>query len=201
MTKRVLLAGLLGGIAMFAWTSIAHMVLPLGDAGIKEMPNESAVLTVMSSQMGSAPGFYFFPGMGVGPNATRAQKKAAMKDYQGKLDVNPSGILLYHPPGVKMMTGAMLGTEFLTELVEAFLVVFLLAQTRLRSLGARVGFVTLAGVLAAIATNISYWNWYGFPGKYTAAYILTQVLGFFCIGIIAALMMKGAANRTMDATA
>jgi hypothetical protein len=31
MTKRVLLAGLLGGIAMFAWTSLAHIVLPIRD--------------------------------------------------------------------------------------------------------------------------------------------------------------------------
>jgi hypothetical protein len=37
MTKRALLAGLLGGIAMFIWSSLAHMVLPL-EAGIKEIP-------------------------------------------------------------------------------------------------------------------------------------------------------------------
>jgi hypothetical protein len=38
---RILLAGILGGIARFAWTSIAHMALPLGEAGIAEIPNES----------------------------------------------------------------------------------------------------------------------------------------------------------------
>ena len=56
-----------------------------------------------------------------------------------------------------------LSIEFVTELLEAFLVVYLLSLTRLTSFGARVGFVTVAGVLAAIATNISYWNWYRFP--------------------------------------
>ena len=40
---RILLAGILGGIVMFVWTSIAHMTLPLGKAGINEIPNESAV--------------------------------------------------------------------------------------------------------------------------------------------------------------
>jgi hypothetical protein len=29
---------------MFVWTSIAHVALPLGEAGINEIPNESAVL-------------------------------------------------------------------------------------------------------------------------------------------------------------
>jgi hypothetical protein len=36
---RILLAGIVGGIAMFVWTSIAHMALPLGEAGIAEIPN------------------------------------------------------------------------------------------------------------------------------------------------------------------
>jgi len=44
---RILVAGVLGGIAMFVWTSIAHMALPLGEAGIGEIPNESAMLSAM----------------------------------------------------------------------------------------------------------------------------------------------------------
>jgi hypothetical protein len=31
---RILVAGILGGIAMFIWTSIAYMALPLGEAGV-----------------------------------------------------------------------------------------------------------------------------------------------------------------------
>jgi hypothetical protein len=38
MTKRYFIAGVLGGIVMFIWTSIAHMALPLGEAGIREIP-------------------------------------------------------------------------------------------------------------------------------------------------------------------
>ena len=32
---------------MFVWTSIAHMALPLGEAGINEVPNDLAVLGAM----------------------------------------------------------------------------------------------------------------------------------------------------------
>ena len=85
--------------------------------------------------------------------------------------------------------GKFLGIEFATELLESILAVFLLAQTRLISFGARVGFVMVAGILAAIATNVSYWNWYGFPGVYTAAYMFIQVVGFICVGIVAALVL------------
>jgi len=83
-----------------------------------------------------------------------------------------------------------LSIEFVTELLEAFLVVYLLSLTRLTTFVARVGFVTAAGVLAAIATNIPYWNWYGFPRVYTAAYMFTQLVGFFCIGLVAAWVLK-----------
>ncbi|PYI72549.1 MAG: hypothetical protein DMF02_03310 [Verrucomicrobia bacterium] len=78
---------------------------------------------------------------------------------------------------------------FGTELLEAILVVFLLAQTRIASFAGRVSFVLIAGILAAIATNVSYWNWYGFPSAYTASYMLIQIVGFFLVGVVAALVL------------
>jgi hypothetical protein len=199
MTKRVLLAGVLGGIAMFAWSSIAHMALPLGEVGIKEIPNEQPVLSAMQAQIGGAPGLYLFPGMGLPPDATHAQKSAAMQQYEQKLAGNPSGLLLYHPPGAKGMSMGLLLTEFITELVEALLVVFLLAQTSLTSFAGRVGFVTVAGILAAITTNIPYWNWYKFPTNYTIAYMVIEIVGFLCVGIVAAFTMKGGAAKSVAA--
>ena len=201
MTKRVLLAGLLGGIAMFAWTSLAHMVLPLGEAGIKEIPNEQGVLSAMQTSLGATPGFYFFPGTGLGPDATMQQKRGAMDQYGQKLAANPSGILIYHPPGAKPLTAGQLATEFFTELIEALLAVILLSQTRLTSFASRLGFVIVAGMLATIATNVSYWNWYGFPATYTAAYMMTGVVGFICLGLVAAAVMKEQAPATMAAAA
>lgn len=188
MTKRIILAGVLGGIVMFIWTSIAHMALPLGEAGVGELPNESAVIDALKTNLGENGGLYIFPGLGLGPDATREQKSEAMKNMNEKLANNPSGILMYHPARPLKM-GKLLGTEFATELLESLLVVFLLAQTGLASFGARLGFVFLAGILAAIATNVSYWNWYGFPGVYISAYMLIQVVGFICVGIVAALVL------------
>ena len=74
MTKRILLAGILGGIAMFIWASLAHMVLPLGQTGIKEIPNEASVLSAMHSNLAEKSGLYMFPGMELGANPTREQQ-------------------------------------------------------------------------------------------------------------------------------
>ena len=196
---KILFAGVLGGIVMFVWTSIAHMALPLGEAGVREIPNESAVLSAMQGNMGEQDGLYIFPGPGVGKNATREEKSEAMKHMGEKMAVNPSGILMYHAPGRPFTLGKWLGIEFGKELLEAILVVFLLAQMRIVSFAGRVGFVLVVGILAAISTNISYWNWYGFPCVYTASYMFTQLVGFLLVGIVAALFLpkRGAieANR------
>jgi hypothetical protein len=187
---KILLAGILGGIFMFIWGAIAHMALPLGEAGIGEIPNESAVLSAMQSNIGEQTGLYIFPSLGVGKNATRQEKNEAMKQMNEKIAANPSGILMYHAPGRSFTFGKSLGIEFGTELLEAILVVFLLAQTRIASFAGRVGFVLVAVILAAIATNVSYWNWYGFPCVYTAGYMLIQIVGFFLVGVVAALMFR-----------
>ena len=186
---KLLVAGILGGIVMFIWTSIAHMALPLGEAGIGEIPNESAVLSSMQSTIGEQSGLYVFPGPGVGKNATRQEKNDAMKHMVEKMAANPSGILMYHAPGRPFTFGKWLGIEFGTELFEAILVVFLLAQTRITTFAGRVGFVLVAGILAAITTNVSYWNWYGFPSAYTAGYMFIQIVGFFLVGIVTALVL------------
>jgi hypothetical protein len=186
---KILLTGILGGIVMFIWTSIAHMALPLGDAGIKEIPNEQGILGTMQSNIGEQSGLYFFPGPGLGPNATRQEKREGMKAVAEKMASGPSGILIYHFAR-PFAFGKSLGIEFGTELVESILVVFLLAQTRIASFGGRTGFVLVAGILAAITTNISYWNWYGFPTVYTASYIFIQLVGFLCVGIVAGFALK-----------
>jgi hypothetical protein len=190
-TTRIFLAGVLGAIAMFAWTAIAHMALPLGEAGIQNTMDDDALLTALKSTVKNKEGLYVYPTMGLGPDATHAQQSEAMKTYPEKLEKNPSGFFLYHPAGSRPMNmGKFLTIEFITELCEALLAVWLLAQTRIVSFGGRLGFVIAAGIMAAITTNVSYWNWWGFPTVYTASYMFIQVVGFFLVGLVAAIMFR-----------
>jgi len=189
MTTRAFLAAILGGIAMFIWSFIAHDLLPLGETGIRELNNEPAMLDALKTNLGEARGLYHFPGHTAGPDATRQEKSEAMKRAMEKAASGPSGLLIYHPSR-EFTFGKLLGIEFATELLEAILIVFLLTHTRIESFGGRVGFVLVVGILAAVTTNIPYWNWYGFPTDYTAAYMFIEIIGFLCVGLVAALLLK-----------
>jgi len=189
MLKRLILASLFGGLAMFLWSFISHEILNLGEGGVQEVPNESQVLAALQSSIGPNTGIYLYPGMGLGPNPTMQQRNAAMPEYARRFLTEPSGMLIYHPPGRRMEMLPMLTTELATEMVEALLAVVLLMQTRLNRFISRVAFVTILGALATITTNISYWNWYGFPAGYTVAFMSSQILGFLCGGMIIALVL------------
>jgi hypothetical protein len=190
-TTRILLAGLLGAVAMFAWTAIAHMALPLGEASVQNTMDDDALLSALKSTVKNKDGLYIYPTMGLPPDATHAQQSAAMEKYPEKLEKNPSGFFIFHPAGSRPMNmGKFMTIEFITELCEALLAVWLLAQTRIVTFGGRIGFVTAAGIMAAISTNVSYWNWWGFPTVYTASYMFIQLVGFFLVGLVAALMFR-----------
>jgi len=190
VAKRVVIAGILGGVAMFVWLFVAHEFLPLGEMGVGEIPNEAAVLAAVRSALPQG-GLYLFPGFGLGPNATSQQRKEAMPAYTKKYEQSPHGILIYHPASGAFPFGAALAREGLLNLVEGLLAAWLLAWAAPGSgYGARVEFVVVAGILATLTTNVEYWNWYEFPSSYTAGYMITQAIGYTLVGLIAATFVK-----------
>ena len=188
MSTRIFLAGILGGIVMFIWNFVAHDLLPLGEMGVRLIPNEDAVTSVLQTNLGDNSGFYVFLSGGLTPGATGEQKKAAMKKAEEQMAAGAGGVLIYRPKRVFNFP-KRLGIEFATEVIESLLAVFLLAQTGIRGFGGKVGFIFTAGILAAIVTNVPYANWYGFPKDFTLAQMVMTVVGYLLIGIVAALIL------------
>lgn len=186
MAKRVILAGIFGGLIIFLWGYLAHTVLGLGEVGIKELSNEQAVVGALRAST-SEPGFYFFPGVGMTTGASPEQMRAAMQKTAG----GPYGIVIWHPSGAEFITPRRLGVQFGLNVVQAlFAAILLSCATGLSSYVSRVGFVFLAGLLAALSTNIEYWNWYSFPSNYTLGYMATQIIGFLLAGFVVAGFVK-----------
>jgi drug/metabolite transporter superfamily protein YnfA len=175
---------------MFVWLFVAHEFLPLGELGVKEIPNEAPVISAMQSEIPQA-GLYLFPGFGIGPNPTSQQRNAAMPAYMKKYEQSPHGILVYHPASGAFNFGAALAREGALNLLEGLLAAWLLSYAAAgRAYSARAGFVVILGVLASVTTNLEYWNWYDFPGNYVAGYMVTQIIGFTLVGLVVAGFVK-----------
>jgi hypothetical protein len=195
MTAKHFIAALLGAVAIFLWSFIAHMFTPLGQAGTSPMPGADAVSSALESSLPNRRGMYMFPTGGLTPESTRQEHAAAMDKVMAEMKTKPSGLVVYHPPGRTFNFAKTLAVEFGIDFLEALIAVYLLSQTTLATFGGRVMFVTAAGILAAIATNLSYWNWYGFNTTYTVANVIMEVVGFVAAGLVIALVLRNTLPR------
>lgn len=193
MSKKILIGGIVAGLILFIWSAIAHMALPIGDMGIKSIPNEDAVLAVLKANI-NEPGFYFFPGSEwmQSKSLPADQQKAVMEAWEKKYQAGPRGIMVYHPTGDTPMSAKQLVIEFVSDVVAGLIVAFALAMglARLTTFGARVGFCTLLGLLGWVLIDFSYWNWYGFPTSYEVAQFLDQVVGMALAGVGLAFLFR-----------
>jgi hypothetical protein len=177
MAKRILLAAVAGGVALFMWGFVSHMVLPLGETGISSLPQEQATIDSLKSSV-PRPGLYFFP---AGTNGQMPPEKVG----------GSWGMLIYHPQGASNLMTRQLINEFIMNIVQALIGAYLLTLVPgLTSYVSRVGVVFLLGVFGALATNIEYWNWYGFPANYTMATIADEMIGMLVVGLVVAAFIK-----------
>ena len=201
MTKRIIIGGVLAGLAMFMWGAVSHMALGLQESGIKQFANETPVLAALKSEI-KEPGFYFFPGMDTSPNMTKEQKAAAQRKWEEKYLAGPRGILVYHADGEQAMSPRRLGLQLVATIVAGLVAAFVLAQASgLRSYGCRLGTVALMGLLPFFMVNFPYWNWYGFPTHFTLMELADKLITLFVAGLVLAAIVKPPASIPAPAAA
>src|SRR5205807_2949063 len=146
---RILLGGILGGLALFCWGALSHMVFQLGDVGIQSLPSEETGLGALRG-VAKEPGLYFFPGLDM--KALHAmpkdQREAAEKAWTEKWQAGPRGLLVIHPEATtsEPMTGATLGKQLGTDVFACLLVAFMMSQLSTKTrYSCRVGFAATIG--------------------------------------------------------
>jgi hypothetical protein len=181
---RIFIAAILGAVAMFVWTSIAHVATPLGQIGFSQIPNEGAVMSAMQSSLGDKQGLFFYPWFDAkDPNAMT--KSAEMQKTL------PHGLLIYNPPNVNVDANMMpmLVKEFVKQFAQALfasvIVSFMIGATFLMRWSA----VVLMFASSSIAVNVSYWNWYHFPLNFTLAAIIMELVSGIAAGLAIAWWM------------
>lgn len=185
MNGRIVLAGIIAGVVVFIWGALSHMVLGLGQTGIKRIPDEAAVVSALRGSI-DQPGFYFFPYLVEGEGAD------AQRRWEQALREGPRGVLIYQPAGAAPLSQRQLVTELLTNVAAALLAAWMLAKAAgsLPGLGARIAFVGLLGLFASLVTDVPYWNWYGFPADFTRGAILDQLISWTLAGLVLGAMIR-----------
>jgi hypothetical protein len=93
--------------------------------------------------------------------------------------------------GAESLSARQLLTQFGADVVVVLLAAVLLAgATGLKSYAARLGFVTLTGLIPTLRSELPYWNWYGFPSVYLAAQFIVQLVGFLVGGLVLARLIR-----------
>jgi len=184
--KRTLLAAIVGGFVMFAWSALAHMVLPLGEMGLSSIPAqaESAVLEGLRANL-PGPGLYFYPGM-------TGQDAAAMAAWTEKVETGPSGLLLYHPSGGAVMGASTLLGEIGSDVLAALIAAIVLANVAFEGLVPRAGLTALLGLFAWASISLSTLIWYRYPAPFVVAEGVEQVVGWFLAGLAMARLVRPA---------
>lgn len=183
--KKILGAGLAGGVVVFLWGFVSHMLLPVGKMGFTQMPVNSPLLEAMKQNL-TEEGLYAFPGLEVGRKQTEAEDAV----WAGKYKMGPNGLLLYHPVGTDPISPRRLLIQLATDVFGALLLAYLLVGIA-GSTGAQVPLAKMlrialaAGVFSWASIEIAYANWYGFPRAFVLAELIDQVVGW----TLAALVM------------
>lgn len=193
MLKRVVMAGVLGGLAVFFWGALSHMVLPIGKMGLKIAPeaDQQQVLTAMSTRF-QEPGVYLLPM----PQEEIWKDDAAMAAFGARNAQMPYAFVAYQPQGRDVM--AHFGTNLIQQVVICIIAGLLAAWiVSLTAAGfmQRVLVVTAMGIFAWLVVNASFWNWYRFPTDFVIGTFLDQAVGWFIGGLVIAALAGGRLDR------
>lgn len=183
--KRILLAGLLGGLVAFIWSAVVHMN-PLTAALGLSMFNEKedAVLAELRGH-DLSPGLYFFPGMDMSKSMSKEQEAA----WTAKFKAGPSGLLLLQPKGGEPMEPRQLLMEFLSTALCAIIAATILATT-IGSVTVRAIMVAMMGLFGWLALSVSQWTWYHYPFSFIALDLIDQTVGWLLAGFVIAKLVK-----------
>ncbi|RNF82065.1 hypothetical protein [Montanilutibacter psychrotolerans] len=190
---RIAIAAIIGGIVMFIWGAVAHMALPIGEAGFRFPPQQEAVLDAIG-QSATEPGVYMYPSMEMEKYGDEAAMKAFLEESRGKA----YAFVVYQPDGNPATTSMApnLGKQFVSVLLASAVLAWILSLGAW-SFGRRVLVAGAAGLFSWLAISVPYWNWYMFPLTFTLGALAEQVIGWLLAGAAMAwwLGRKDAAGR------
>lgn len=183
MSKRVITASILGGVAVFIWCMASWMLLPWHKTSFAQFENESSVTKTLSENAPKS-GIYLIPYISDFSGDAKAE-------HDKKYTEGPLAFVAFSKEGGNdpQMKQQML-VALVMDLIGAFLIASLLAAASGLSYVKRVAFVASAGLAVGILGNVPNYNWWHFPLNYTGIAIADTFIGWLIAGIFMAAVIR-----------
>lgn len=181
MGGRMVWAALLGGIALFLWGFVAHMVLHLAENQTHPLQGDRAANTESIRRLAPEPGVYMNPWCP--PDASEAEQQATVE----RMKVEPLVFAVVAPQGMPQgfelapVLVRELGICIALSLIAVFLVV---VAGGLSGLVSRIAFCVLLASFGFIQTDAKYMLWYHFPSGWSIAQLVEKLVGGAVLGLV-----------------
>jgi len=197
--KALLLGTVFGGLAAFLWSSISWGLLGWHEKPLHFFQNEDEVSAVISTHAIQS-GVYLLPRGPSQKGMNAEQNKAEQAAVMAKMQKGPIIFAAVRSGGFGSYGQAIL-RQLLSLMLAAFLLTWLLLQTRGLSYGRRVLFLAVAGLAASVIVDLPNWNWWGFSGSYTAVNLVDFPLTWLIAGLVIARVAKPRVSESSLQTA
>ena len=183
---KVLIAAILGGVIFFAWNSISWMVLPWHQQTVKHFDNEKIVAEALTSTVEES-GIYLLPRMDQNPSPSDAGEiKTNIENANQHMQEGTFAFISLKPAGMERTMEDSMMFALINSIIVSILVVILLSCTSDLGYMARVFFIVMVGLVAALLGHVPNWIWWGFDTNYTIVMIADILIGWFLAGLIIA---------------
>ncbi len=190
MTRKVLLGGVAGGVALFVWSVVAWTLLPLHASSLHKLAAEDRVVAALVEAK-TPEGLYLIPAPPDTKGKTEEQAAAEIEAWNERSGRGPVATLAYHPGGrspTRMFRPMARGLGL--ALAATFFSAWALSRARIASHFGRVGFVVGMGLFAWALGPAMLWNWFAYPADYTVAVLLDALAGWAIVGVVQAGIVR-----------
>jgi predicted small secreted protein len=186
MSRTHLKAAIIGGLIVFIWGMFSWMVFPWHQSCLKKFTNESDVADAIKDNAPVA-GVYVLPN-------TFAYKEGTSEHEMSKgikmMENGPFMFATVRPHGVGAMSLKPFILSLIIQIIGAFIVTWMVMQTKGLSYKKQVGFITLFGLGVGVLSQLPDWNWWGFSGAYVLTYMADLIISWFLAGLGIAKVLK-----------
>ena len=183
---RILIAALVGGIALFVWQYATWMYLDIHHLDVEPvLAGEDAVIEALKD---TERGIYWLPGMTQADQMDRESE--GYKAWAEKHKKGPCGFLVINPEGGEPMSATILAIGGGIAFLIAFVVALILRGTALRTYIGRVCLCVGIGVVIALVMDVQNWNYMHFPDDWTRGNIIDHVGGMTVLGIVLGAIVR-----------